>query len=126
MPAIPPELMLLPDWFPLNLYEMSSWTRGIVIPLALIYAQKPGWTLPEGVTVGRAIQANRARCRSRSRGTSRLSRGRTSFLAIDRSVKLYESLAVEAISQSRVGSRAKVDARNGWSAAKAWARFIPR
>ena len=30
---------------------MSSWTRGIVIPLAIVYAQKPDWRLPEGVTV---------------------------------------------------------------------------
>ena len=40
VPAIPPELMLLPNWFPLNIYEMSSWTRGIVIPLAILYAQQ--------------------------------------------------------------------------------------
>jgi len=44
VPAIPPELMLLPDWFPINLYEMSSWTRGIVIPLAIVYAYKPNWS----------------------------------------------------------------------------------
>jgi squalene-hopene/tetraprenyl-beta-curcumene cyclase len=50
VPAIPPELMLLPNWFPINIYEMSSWTRGIVIPLVLIYASKPQWRLPEGIT----------------------------------------------------------------------------
>src|SRR5580698_1434191 len=50
VPCIPPELMLLPDWVPINIYEMSSWTRGIVIPLALVYAHKPDWRLPEGVT----------------------------------------------------------------------------
>ena len=33
VPAVPPELMLLPNWFAINIYEMSSWTRGIVIPL---------------------------------------------------------------------------------------------
>src|SRR6201998_888818 len=51
VPSIPPELMLLPDWVPINIYEMSSWTRGIVIPLALVYAHKPDWRLPKGVTV---------------------------------------------------------------------------
>src|ERR1700690_58049 len=60
VPAIPPELMLLPDWFPINLYEMSSWTRGIVIPLAIVYAHKPSWRLPEGITVDELF---------RSRGT---------------------------------------------------------
>src|SRR5215467_11843140 len=29
-PAVPPEIILLPAWAPINLYEMSSWTRGIV------------------------------------------------------------------------------------------------
>ncbi|MGA8555627.1 MAG: prenyltransferase/squalene oxidase repeat-containing protein, partial [Candidatus Acidiferrales bacterium] len=48
VPSIVPELMLLPDWVPVNIYEMSSWTRGIVIPLSLVYANKPDWRLPEG------------------------------------------------------------------------------
>src|ERR1700686_2161041 len=48
-PAIPPELMLLPSWFAINIYEMSSWTRGIVIPLAIIYAHRPEWKLREPV-----------------------------------------------------------------------------
>ena len=60
MPAIPPELMLLPDWFPLNLYEMSSWTRGIVIPLAIVYAHKPGWRLPDGRHGRRSFQSSGA------------------------------------------------------------------
>ena len=40
VPAVPPELMLLPNWFAINIYEMSSWTRGIVIPLAILYAHQ--------------------------------------------------------------------------------------
>src|SRR5438046_1170486 len=37
-PAVPPEIILLPKWAPINLYEMSSWTRGIVVPLAILWA----------------------------------------------------------------------------------------
>src|SRR6201984_853068 len=47
VPAIPPELMLLPNWFFINIYEMSSWTRGIVIPMAILSAVRPDWRLPE-------------------------------------------------------------------------------
>src|SRR6266581_3637260 len=47
VPAIPPELMLLPNWFFFNIYEMSSWTRGIVIPMAILSALRPDWHLPE-------------------------------------------------------------------------------
>src|SRR6202140_2139585 len=51
VPSIPPELLLLPNWFYLNIYEMSSWTRGIVIPMAILSALRPGWRLPERARV---------------------------------------------------------------------------
>ena len=40
-PAVPPELILLPRWFYFNIYEISSWSRAIVVPLAMIWALKP-------------------------------------------------------------------------------------
>ena len=40
-PAVPPELVLLPKWFPVNLYAFSSWTRTIVVPLSIISALRP-------------------------------------------------------------------------------------
>ncbi len=43
--------MLLPNWFAINIYEMSSWTRGIVIPLTILYAHKPLFSVPGGITV---------------------------------------------------------------------------
>lgn len=38
LPAMPIEIVLLPQWFPLNIYSISSWSRTIVIPLLLIAA----------------------------------------------------------------------------------------
>lgn len=46
-PAVPPELVLFPKWFPFNIYQMSSWSRTIVIPLAIIWALKPTRAVPE-------------------------------------------------------------------------------
>jgi squalene-hopene/tetraprenyl-beta-curcumene cyclase len=46
-PAVPPELVLLPDWFPFNLYKMSSWSRTIVVPLAVIWAHRPSCKVPQ-------------------------------------------------------------------------------
>ena len=39
--ACPVELMLLPNWFPLNIYELGSWARGTFVALALLQAAKP-------------------------------------------------------------------------------------
>ncbi|MBL4886527.1 MAG: squalene--hopene cyclase [Planctomycetaceae bacterium] len=40
-PAVPPELMLLPKWFPVTLYDLSAWSRTIVVPLSLLWVYKP-------------------------------------------------------------------------------------
>ena len=45
-PAVPPELMLIPRWMPFNIYEMSSWSRTILVPLSLLWAYRPVRELP--------------------------------------------------------------------------------
>jgi squalene-hopene/tetraprenyl-beta-curcumene cyclase len=45
-PAVPPELVLLPRWFPVNLYAMSSWSRTIVVPLSIVAAVQPVRSIP--------------------------------------------------------------------------------
>jgi squalene-hopene/tetraprenyl-beta-curcumene cyclase len=40
-PAVPPEMVLLPKWFPVNLYKMSAWSRTIVVPLSIVSAMQP-------------------------------------------------------------------------------------
>ena len=41
LPIIPPEIILLPNWLYFNIYEMSSWSRGMVVPLSIINHFKP-------------------------------------------------------------------------------------
>jgi len=40
-PAVPPEMVLLPDWFPVNLNRVSAWSRTMIVPLSLMWAFKP-------------------------------------------------------------------------------------
>jgi squalene-hopene/tetraprenyl-beta-curcumene cyclase len=40
-PAVPPEFVLLPKWFPVNLYAVSAWSRTIIVPLAIMSAHQP-------------------------------------------------------------------------------------
>ncbi len=46
-PAVPPELILIPKWFPISIYSMSAWSRTIVVPLSLLWSFQPKTTLPE-------------------------------------------------------------------------------
>ncbi len=41
VPAISPELMLLPKQAPIHIYEFSSWSRSVIIPLLIIFDHKP-------------------------------------------------------------------------------------
>ena len=41
LPNVPVELMLLPSWFPLNIYSMSSWARETVVPILLLMTNPP-------------------------------------------------------------------------------------
>ena len=44
-PSIPPEVVLLPFDF---LYQMSAWTRAIVVSLSILHAANPRMPVPEG------------------------------------------------------------------------------
>lgn len=46
-PAVPPEAVLLPAWFPTSIYRISAWSRTILVPLAIMWAKKPQRTLDE-------------------------------------------------------------------------------
>jgi len=46
LPTIPVEMVLLPSWAPFHIYKMSSWSRAMLVPLAVINHFKPTRVLP--------------------------------------------------------------------------------
>src|SRR5881396_2110397 len=46
LPTIPVEMILLPTWAPFHIYKMSSWSRAMLVPLAIINHFKPTRELP--------------------------------------------------------------------------------
>jgi squalene-hopene/tetraprenyl-beta-curcumene cyclase len=84
VPTIPPEMVLLPGDL---LYEMSSWTRAIVVPLSIVQAVGRQRPAPEGITVDELIVPGK-----------RFSNGKRDGLAIlfhhlDRLLKIWERKA---------------------------------
>lgn len=51
--SMPPELMFLPTSFYFNIYEISSWSRAIVVPMSIIWANKPVKPAPSNVDTRR-------------------------------------------------------------------------
>jgi squalene-hopene/tetraprenyl-beta-curcumene cyclase len=41
LPVLPPEMIFLPRWFPLNVYDWACWARQTVVPLTIVSAMQP-------------------------------------------------------------------------------------
>ncbi len=102
VPAIPPELMLLPNWFLVNVYEMSSWTRSILIPLTILYAQRPDWKVPEHGQVGELFR-NGSRKTAAFKWDRRVVSWRNLFLAINKLLKAHERLSWKPLRRRALG-----------------------
>ncbi|MEV4809055.1 squalene--hopene cyclase [Micromonospora avicenniae] len=49
LPAVPPELVLLPSWVPFNVYDFACWARQTIVPLSIVRALRPVRSLGFGV-----------------------------------------------------------------------------
>jgi len=46
VPALPPEIMLLPSWAPLNPYDFACWARQTIVALSVVLSYRPQRPLP--------------------------------------------------------------------------------
>ncbi len=89
-PAMPPEAILLPARFPLNVYAFASWARATIVPILVVWAHRPVVPLPDGAGVSELYVDPRDGARIRyKRDASPLS-WRNAFGALDRVLRLHE------------------------------------
>ncbi len=84
VPAIPPEIVLFPNWFWFNIYEISSWSRAILVPLSICYAKKPFKKLPDEMGVEELFVGGRDKSRMHLHWAKELVSWRNFFLVLDR------------------------------------------
>ena len=51
VPVLPPELMFLPHWFPLNIYDFASWARATIVPMLIILSERPVCPVPDSARI---------------------------------------------------------------------------
>jgi len=97
VPAIPPEMVFLPGRGPFTVYDMSSWSRTIFVPLSILYARKPVVALPAGRAVtelfpdGRRAAGSDGSLREAAKQILRQP-WKKAFFGVDRLLKTYERL----------------------------------
>src|SRR5579859_4582914 len=97
VPAIPPEIVLFPNWFWFNIYEISSWSRAILVPLSIAYARKPFKKIPEEMGVDELFVGGRERARLHLKWSQKPLSWRNFFLLLDRMTHLFERVHVRPL-----------------------------
>ena len=83
-PAIPPELILLPKWFSFSIYNMSAWSRAMLVPLSIIRSREPVKPLPAQWQIDELWVGGREHADIRLKRDQRTFTWRNFFLVVDR------------------------------------------
>jgi squalene-hopene/tetraprenyl-beta-curcumene cyclase len=89
LPVLPPEVMFLPRYFPLNIYDFGCWARQTVVALTIVSAHRPTHKVSfdiEELKSGRPAPASQP-----------LSSWAGRFQALDRALRLYERRPVRFV-----------------------------
>ena len=97
VPAIPPEIVLFPNWFWFNIYEISSWSRAILVPLSIVYAKKPFKKIPDEMAIPELFVGGRDKSRMRLEWSKKLVSWRNFFLVLDRLVHWFEAVHIRPL-----------------------------
>jgi len=97
VPAIPPEIITFPNWFWFNIYEISSWSRAILVPLSICYAKKPFKKIPDEMGVDELFLGGRDKSRMRLHWSKQLISWRNFFLVLNRLVHWFEAVHIRPL-----------------------------
>ena len=95
LPVMPPELIYLPRWFPLNVYDWACWARQTIVPLTVVCSMRPVRALPvqpgrTGHACGPARRRGRSSRRRDAAGARAPDPWGAVFRGLDRVLHRYE------------------------------------
>jgi len=96
LPVLPPELMFLPPWAPLNIYDFGCWARQTVVALTVVGSHRPVRDL--GIALDElALPPDPRAARPPAPGLAGLATWGGRFAALDRLLHRYEHRPVPAL-----------------------------
>jgi len=99
-PTVPPELILLPRWFPIHLSKMSYWARTVIVPLLVLQALKPLARNARNIHVPELFVPHGARASQRAAHQSRA--WSAFFGGLDKVLKVVEPLWPQGLRQRAI------------------------
>jgi len=119
LPAMPVELVLLPPWFPINIYALSSWARETVVPLTVLMAKQPRIPLAPGCGVGELWREPPTTASVAFPRKAGVVSWETFFLGLDRALKIvgtspWKPLRARAMARAEQWILERQDQNGGW------------
>jgi squalene-hopene/tetraprenyl-beta-curcumene cyclase len=96
VPALPPEVILLPPSVPLNVYDFACWARQTIVALSVVKAHRPVHELPFGLDELRADERPASE-RLAAAGRQAPSRRSVWLGRLDRLLRAYERRPLEPL-----------------------------
>jgi squalene-hopene/tetraprenyl-beta-curcumene cyclase len=97
VPAIPPEVVLLPKWFYFHLDKVSAWSRTMIMPLAIVSSYRPVRQLPAPQGIMELYLEHDYLDRPFCEFDKRLLSWKNLFLAIDKGLKVWQRSKVKPL-----------------------------
>lgn len=106
-PAIPPEIVLFPRWFPFHLDKVAAWTRTMILPLALCTALRPvrRFEMPNGETLNcdeLFVDIRFKRTLAKPWNKDDIGCWKNTFLVLDRILKLVQRFKLSPFRESSI------------------------
>ena len=99
LPSIPVEMVLLRSWAPFHIYKMSSWSRAMLIPLAIINHFKPTRILPGEKQLHELYPLGTEQADLRLPRSEKFWTWRNFFLRVDDTFKFLQPLRIGLLRQ---------------------------
>ena len=87
VPVMPPEIVLLPRWFPFHLSKISYWARTVLVPLTVVMARRPPPLAPIGVDLAELFRTPPAQVRDWPGGAHAAEPWRSLFRHLDKALQ---------------------------------------
>jgi squalene-hopene/tetraprenyl-beta-curcumene cyclase len=96
LPVMPPELIYLPSWFPLNVSDWGCWARQTIVPLTIVCSVRPVRPFPVSLTEIAVPRTGPARRRERPEPTGADAAWARVFTELDKALHVYNRHGLRA------------------------------
>ncbi len=93
-PMMPPEVIFLPRWFPISIYDFACWARGTIVPMTIIQTLRLVFPLPKYAHIDELFANGRENADLRIPVTKHSAWAKV-FRVLDKVLRIYDHFPVK-------------------------------